>query len=100
MNYGSLNTLTLDGRIDLNRIGTGEIKLSTWKYYNNSDNVQITWGLDAYPRYGTKITSIQFNFYDLLKEGALTLTYTPAARSSYNGVFGLNIAYTKKVLEK
>lgn len=101
MSYGSLDTLTLDGRIDLNRIGTGEIKLSTWKYYNNSDNVQITWGLDAYPRHGDKITNIQFNFYDLLKEGSLlTFTYTPAARSSYNGVFGLNISYTNKVLEK
>ena len=48
MNWGPIQHLQVNGQIDLDKIGTGYIGLNTWKYFNEYNKVNLTWGLEIY----------------------------------------------------
>ena len=65
MTYSRLQGLSINGAMDLSKIGSGIIQLNTWRYYYNDMSIILTWGLEAYLVEGTSINEIKFNFIDL-----------------------------------
>lgn len=64
MEFGKLEHLKQTITIDFNKIGTGEVKLSTWKYHNTDTSSILTYGIEAYPEPGYEIKQIVMDFYD------------------------------------
>ena len=94
MKFGALSGLAVNGSINLSLLGSGIIKVNTWKYFCEQDSVTLTWGLEAYPRTGDEILEVKFIFYDILSTTPESeiLEYTLARKRSYNGVFTETLA--------
>lgn len=86
MEYTKLPGLEINGSINLAKLGSGDISMKVWRYYCNPDSMTLTWGLEAYPRHGTAIESVIFEFYDIFTASKV-MTYTAPRRRSYNGSF-------------
>lgn len=84
MNYGMLDHLAQDIIIDFNKIGTGEINLTTWKYHNSETTSILTFGLESYPKPNHEIKAVIIDFYDAQ---GLCAEYVLQGKKSYNGVF-------------
>ena len=84
MEYGRLDYLTVDLSIDFNKIGTGEVSITDWKYHNSGTTSILSYGIDAYPKPGYKIDSIIIHFYD--NQGFVG-EYKLSDKNSYSGVF-------------
>lgn len=84
MNYGMLDHLAQDIIIDFNKIGTGEINLTTWKYHNSETTSIFTFGLESYPKPNHEIKAMIMDFYDAQ---GLCAEYILQDKKSYNGVF-------------
>lgn len=93
LKMGPLPIYKRSGVIDLNLLGTGDIYLKRWSYYNDLQNniTTITWGLDAYTRKGETINSVEFDFFNLRDfdgtSSGVPYRYPCKARTIYNGVF-------------
>jgi hypothetical protein len=64
MPYGLLEEYTQDGYIDFSKVGTGEIKLTSWRYYNAENISTLTLGLDVYPESNKGVAEIAIDFID------------------------------------
>ena len=64
MPYGLLREYSIDGYIDFSKIGTGEINLKSWKYFNGENISTLTIGMDAYVEDNMGIQSVVLEFYD------------------------------------
>ncbi len=84
MSYGRLDHLAQDIIIDFNKIGTGEINLTTWKYHNSETSSILTFGFESYPKPNHEIKAIVMDFYDA--QGLCT-EYILSDKKSYSGVF-------------
>jgi hypothetical protein len=84
MPYGKLEEMTIEENIDFSKIGTGIMEMSDWRYYCDNEKIMLTYSIDAYPKPGNKITSIDIKLYD---NSGLTGVYTLKDQSSYTGVF-------------
>ena len=86
---GPLNGLSISGQIDLDKIGSGEMNITNWRYYKNEDYVSLQWGLEYYPKYKESITDIRFLFYDIYQQDFNTPTYiyNIDKKRNYNGIF-------------
>ena len=91
MPYGRLDHLTVPLTIDFNKIGTGEVSLSTWKYHISDNTAILTFGFDAYPKPNEEISSIAIQFYD---NQGIVGEYLLNDKKYYSGTFteyfGLN----------
>lgn len=85
MPYGLLREFSQDGYIDFSKIGTKNIKLHTWKYYNYENTSTLTWGMDAYTEPNKAISEVILEFYDNQEKPAAA--YHIAGKNSYNGKF-------------
>ena len=54
--------LSSSGVIDISKLGTGEIELQGWRFYNYPETRQtiLTYELGAYPKYGKKFKGLSF----------------------------------------
>lgn len=86
---GPLNGLSISGQIDLDKVGSGEMNVTHWRYYKNEDYVSLQWGLEYYPKYKEAITDMRFSFYDIYSSNFNTPTYIYSIdkKRNYNGVF-------------
>jgi hypothetical protein len=84
MDYGRLDHLAQEIIIDFNKIGTGEINLTTWKYHNSETTSILTFGFESYPKPNHEIKAIVMDFYDAQ---GLCAEYVMSDKKSYNGVF-------------
>lgn len=84
MPYGLLEELTQDGYIDFSKIGTGEIKLTNWKYYNTENIGTLTLGLEVYPESNKGVAEVAIDFYD---NQGVAATYRIMNKNSYSGQF-------------
>lgn len=84
---GELPGLETRGSINLNKLGSGEIKINYWKYYKNDSNIQLTWGFEAYPKKNEVFKNITFTFKDVYSDSPLEYTYTVGNKRSINGKF-------------
>lgn len=87
MNWGELPYLTIKGQIDLDKVGTGEVKLNSWKYYKNENSLNLTWGLDIYEEEGFDVTGVEMHMFRFNNETLEETIYSVNKKASYNGVF-------------
>jgi len=64
MPYGVIDSLKLTFTIDFSKIGTGEIELTRWKYFNQENVSTLSYGFNAYLRDKETIDSVVMHFYD------------------------------------
>lgn len=80
--------LSIEGSINLSKLGSGEIKISDWRYFYTNNYMQLTWGLEAYPLDNETISNLKFEFYDQnTNESTPVYTLEIPDKLSYNGVF-------------
>lgn len=84
MPYGLLEELTQDGYINFSKVGTGEINLTHWKYYNAENISTLTLGLEVYPEINKGVAEVTIDFYDNQDVAA---TYHITNKNSYSGQF-------------
>lgn len=84
MPYGLLREYSIDGYIDFSKIGTGEINLKSWKYFNGENISTLTIGMDAYVEDNMGIQSVVLEFYD---NQGMAAAYHITDKSSYSGQF-------------
>ena len=84
MPYGLLREYSIDGYIDFSKIGTGEINLKSWKYFNGENISTLTIGMDAYVEDNMGIQSVVLEFYD---NQGMAAAYHITGKSSYSGQF-------------
>lgn len=111
--YGCLlDWLSVTVDIDTSLLGTGEVDITQWRYFHNTDNLSLRIGLQVYPEPDKNINTIQFKFYEYsdtkaeTESFALKYTSTEAIHthetiqygfnyttSNYNGIIELNKLY-------
>lgn len=84
MPYGILEEYAVDGYIDFSKVGTTNIELTEWRYYNYDNTSTLTWGLSAYTEENQSIQDITFEFIDATGPAAIMHINNKA---SYNGSF-------------
>ena len=68
MSYGRLKHLQKAINIDLNKINSGLIKLLRWQYFKSSNNINLEFYIDAYPKKDREIASLSLEFYKVTKD--------------------------------
>lgn len=63
------------GTLDLSKLGSGEMKLISWRFYNNmeSKKTSITYGFDAYPEEDHEFRNLKFTFYEITGANSLII---------------------------
>lgn len=84
--FGTIDYLSKRGSMNLSYIGTGKVDLVEWRYYVDQNSISISWGLEAYPRYGYQITEVNMDFRDVTDPNTSN-KYRTRQRRSYNGNF-------------
>nr|DAN43642.1 MAG TPA: hypothetical protein [Caudoviricetes sp.] len=84
--FGTIDYLSKRGSMNLSYIGTGKIDLVEWRYYVDQNSISISWGLEAYPRYGYQISEVKMDFRDAADPNTENV-YRTRQRKSYNGNF-------------
>lgn len=89
MKFGPIPYLKKSGIVELDKVGTGFIDLSEWRYYIDNNNLQLNWALQSYPEPGYKITKVRFVLKKFEADGTTvsTITYNISDKKSYNGSF-------------
>lgn len=81
---GAMDHLSQTIKIDFDKVGTGEISLDTWRYYQYSDTLLLNWGINANPKPGEDVSKVVMTFYD--NQGPVAC-YIADDYTSYNGKF-------------
>ena len=86
--YGPTNLLSYTAEIDVNKLNSGYVNITEWRYFVESDKIRLSWALESYPFTGTRLSQVRLNFYDLSKDVVNGkpdyIEYIPE-RSSYFG---------------
>lgn len=64
MNFGKLAYLNKGFTIRLDKIGSGDMNVTGWRYFSISNDVTIDLGLETYPKKGDTVTGVELVFYD------------------------------------
>lgn len=108
MEFGKMNYLPVSYRIDLSKLGTGEITLDEWKYYVNKnksgekESILLKWGMSAYLEKNKTISDVTFSFipFDEIPDKDDEIkwenypTYINNTEKSYSGNFNLKIQFS------
>ena len=88
MNWGPVSYLAVTGQIDLDKLGTGYIEINKWRYYNEGNKCNLSWGLGIYEEEGYIVDKVEMDFTRFItSESIETVTYKINNKSSYSGVF-------------
>lgn len=88
MNWGAISYLAVSGQIDLDRLGTGYIQISQWRYYNESNKCNLTWGLEIYEEEGHSVDNVEMELIRFTSpESTESVTYSINKKASYFGIF-------------
>lgn len=96
MNWGMLTYLQRELVIDIDKINTGFIDVTTWKYYKQPDSMRLVWGLDCYPEAGWWVDKVTMDFFhsddlsassDKSFSNSKHTTYEISGRESYHAIF-------------
>lgn len=88
MNWGPVSYLAVTGQIDLDKLGTGYIDISSWRYYNEPNKCNLTWGLEIYEEEGYSVDKVEMDFTRFITSSSTeTVTYQINNKASYFGVF-------------
>ena len=64
MSFGKLTYLNKGFTIHLNKIGSGDMNVTGWRYFSTPNDVTIDLGLETYPKKGDIVEKIELVFYD------------------------------------
>lgn len=96
MIWGPVKHLAVKGSIALDKIGSGFIDLSAWKYYNSDSKCNLTWGLEVYEEEDKKVKDVSITFTKLTSPTTTQdIVYTINKKSSYHGTFYELIPFDK-----
>lgn len=84
MPYGILSHLISKGTINFSKIGSGEITMPQWKYYNTENTSTLTIGFNIFPEENMGVAGIDIDFLD---NQGIAATYSLDNNSSYSGTF-------------
>ena len=88
MNWGPVSYLSVTGQIDLDKLGTGYIGINKWRYYNEENKCNLTWGLEIYEEEGHTVDKVAMKFTRFTKpDSTESVIYKVNNKSSYFGVF-------------
>lgn len=88
MNWGPVSYLAVTGQIDLDKLGTGYIEINKWRYYNEGNKCNLSWGLGIYEEEGHIVDKVEMDFARFItSESIEPVTYKINNKSSYSGVF-------------
>lgn len=88
MNWGPVSYLSVTGQIDLDKLGTGYIEVNQWRYYNEENKCNLTWGLEIYEEEGHTVDKVTMKFTRFVTPTSTEfVTYQVNNKSSYFGVF-------------
>lgn len=83
MEYGVLTDLVQTHYIDFSKIGSGEISLNGYKYYNGENLCTLQIDSSIYPEENKGVAGIELHFYDNQGQCAV---YNINNRASYSGI--------------
>ena len=83
MEYGVLTDLVQTHYIDFSKIGSGEISLNGYKYYNGENLCTLQIDSSIYPEENKGVAGIELQFYDNQGQCAI---YNINNRASYSGI--------------
>ena len=83
MPFGKLDYLKVPITIDFNKIGSGEIGLTKWRYYNYGTQCTLQYGLEIYNKPNEETKRVIIDFYDNTGHAA---RYTLENQDSFSGV--------------
>lgn len=83
MKYGVLTDLVQTHYIDFSKIGSGEISLNGYKYYNGENLCTLQIDSSIYPEENKGVAGIELQFYDNQGQCAV---YNINNRASYSGI--------------
>lgn len=63
--YGDIDFLGQEILIDVEKLNSGEVSISQWKYFVDNNEIRLTLGLEAYPYDGTRLTDVKILFYKI-----------------------------------
>ena len=65
--------LSTKGSLDLSLLGSGQARLTGWRFYNNynKQSTTLTFSFNAYPEYGKHFGDLVFNFKDITRENEI-----------------------------
>lgn len=88
MNWGPVSYLSVTGQIDLDKLGTGYIEVNQWRYYNEENKCNLTWGLEIYEEEGHTVDKVTMKFTRFVTPTSTEFViYQVNNKSSYFGVF-------------
>lgn len=63
-----ITDLTQTGTLDLSKLGSGEMSLTGWRFYNDLENkvTSISYSFDAYPKRNHKFENLKFDFWKVI----------------------------------
>lgn len=64
--YCSQNNLASSLNVNIEKLNSGEVSINQWKYFVDNNEITLTWGLNAYPFVGTRLSNVRLEFYNLL----------------------------------
>lgn len=88
MPYGILESLAVEGEIDLLNIGIFQQKLNKFKYYNTEFQSQLLLDITSYNSQGNTVDSLKLSFYDIHGK---VCDYILPKMTSYNGQFKITV---------
>ena len=64
--YCPQNNLASSLNVNIEKLNSGEVSINQWKYFVDNNGITLTWGLNAYPFVGTRLSNVKLKFYNLL----------------------------------
>lgn len=73
-NYYGIKDLMRSGSIDLTKLGSGEMELNSWRFYNNLEDQEtsLLFGFDSYPKLDHEFQDLTFTFYKIDENSKLS----------------------------
>ena len=87
MTFSELSGAAIKSKINLSKLNSGNINLTTWKYLVYNDRTQLVYGIEAYPYTGQTINNLRIEFTDLLSSSESVHTIHIPSKRNYSGIF-------------
>ena len=87
MTFSELPGAAIKSKINLSKLNSGNINLTTWKYLVYNDRTQLVYGIEAYPYTGQTINNLRIEFTDLLSSSNSVHTIHIPSKRNYSGIF-------------
>lgn len=88
-----LEGLSSDGVIDFTKLGSGEVDLLGWRFFNTDSSTTLSYIFDAYPKYGCSFENLNFKFEEV---GGDSNTFIIDNLNVYNGKVTINIDWAER----